>query len=240
MQARRAVIARRTLVATAATGALGGLIAALATSDGMQTKEGFLGLMERWNERVQAGLFRPSRLAVTESELELTPLGEFPAYKISASFPIAPAGWGLQVGGLVARPSALSIAELRRMTRTDVRVRHHCVEGWSAVASWHGVSLRDLADHVGADPRAPYVEFRSFDEGYWSSWDRASVMHPQTILAYGMNGEPLTSHHGAPLRLYSAIKLGYKMVKYLTEVNFLPVRTGGYWEDQGYEWFAGV
>ncbi|HEX9399422.1 MAG TPA: molybdopterin-dependent oxidoreductase, partial [Anaeromyxobacter sp.] len=63
---------------------------------------------------------------------------------------------------------------------------------------------------------------------------------PQTILAYGMYGEPLRVEHGAPLRLYSAVKLGYKMVKYLTEVSFLPVRTGGYWEDQGYEWFAGV
>ena len=145
MQTRRAVIARRALVATAATGALGGLTSALATSDGMQTKQGFLGLMERWNERVQAGLLRPSHLAVTESELDLTPLGEFPAYKISASIPIAPAGWRLKVGGLVARPIELSVAELRRMTRTDVRVRHHCVEGWSAVASWHGVSLRDLS-----------------------------------------------------------------------------------------------
>ena len=108
------------------------------------------------------------------------------------------------------------------------------------MASWHGVALRDLAARIGADPRAPYVEFRSFDEGYWSSWDRASALHPQTILAYGMNGEPLSPSYGAPLRLYSAVKLGYKMVKYLTEVNFLPQRTGGYWEDQGYEWFAGV
>jgi DMSO/TMAO reductase YedYZ molybdopterin-dependent catalytic subunit len=240
MKANRSVMARRTLVTAATTATFGGLAAALATSDGMQTKRGFLGLMERWNERVQAGLLVPSHLATTEPESDLTAPGQFPAYKISDTIPLAPAGWKLRVGGLVARPSAVSVADLRRMTRSDVRVRHHCVEGWSAVASWHGVSLRDLADYVGADPHAPYVEFRSFDEGYWSSWDRASVMHPQTILAYGMNGEPLSPDYGAPLRLYSAIKLGYKMVKYLTEVNFLPMRTGGYWEDQGYEWFAGV
>jgi DMSO/TMAO reductase YedYZ molybdopterin-dependent catalytic subunit len=126
------------------------------------------------------------------------------------------------------------------MTRTDVRIRHHCVEGWTAVASWHGVALAEIAARAGADPRAAFVEFRSFDSGYWSSWDRASALHPQTILAYGMNGERLTPAHGAPVRLYAAVKLGYKMVKYLTEVSFLPRQTGGYWEDQGYEWFAGV
>jgi DMSO/TMAO reductase YedYZ molybdopterin-dependent catalytic subunit len=85
-----------------------------------------------------------------------------------------------------------------------------------------------------------YVEFRSFDSNYWSSWDLASALHPQTLLAYGMNDQSLGLEHGAPLRVYSAVKLGYKMVKYLTEVNFLPSRTGGYWESQGYDWFGGV
>jgi DMSO/TMAO reductase YedYZ molybdopterin-dependent catalytic subunit len=114
------------------------------------------------------------------------------------------------------------------------------VEGWSAVASWDGVRLAEIARLVGADPRARFVEFRSFDEGYSSSWDLESALHPQTLLAYGMNGRPLPMEYGAPLRLYSAVKLGYKMVKYLSQVSFLPVRTGGYWEDRGYEWFAGV
>ena len=93
---------------------------------------------------------------------------------------------------------------------------------------------------VGADPRVGYVEVRSFDAGYWSSWDRESALHPQTILAYGMNGELLGPDHGAPIRVYTAVKLGYKMVKYLTEVNFRPERSGGYWENQGYEWFGGI
>ena len=108
------------------------------------------------------------------------------------------------------------------------------------MAAWRGVRVADLARIVGASAEAKYVEFRSFDAGYWSSWDRASAMHPQTILAYGMNGHPLYPDHGAPLRLYSSVKLGYKTVKYLNEVNFLPDPTGGYWENQGYEWFAGV
>nr|WP_284663833.1 molybdopterin-dependent oxidoreductase [Myxococcus sp. SDU36] len=134
----------------------------------------------------------------------------------------------------------LTLDALQRLPRTDLRIRHHCVVGWSAVASWHGVRLSELAHYAGADSRAGYVELRSFDAGYSSSWDRPSAFHPQTILAYGMNGQPLTPGHGAPLRLYSGVKLDYKMVKYLTKVNFLPEPTGGYWEDRGYEWFAGV
>jgi DMSO/TMAO reductase YedYZ molybdopterin-dependent catalytic subunit len=212
----------------------------LAACDTARPSRGVLGAMERWNGRVQRLLFDPERLAPTPRPDENTPPDDFPVYFVSDRVPIAPAGWRLRVGGLVARPALLSLEDLQRMPRTELRVRHYCVEGWSAVASWHGVRLRDLAAAVGADPRAGYVEFRSFDNGYWSSWDRPSAFHAQTILAYGMNGAPLAPDHGAPLRVYSAVKLGYKMVKYLTEVNFLPAPTGGYWEDQGYEWFAGV
>lgn len=214
---------------------LGGL-----ACDSSRPHAGFLGLMERVNERFQRAMFDPGRLAPELGEDEESDRDDFPAYKISKDLPLAPAGWALAVGGLVAHPLILSLADLRRLPQTRTRVRHHCVEGWSAVASWDGVRLAEVARLAGVDPRARYVEFRSFDSGYWSSWDLASALHPQTILAHGMNGEPLQPEHGAPVRLYSAVKLGYKMVKYLTEVSFLPVRTGGYWEDQGYEWFAGV
>ncbi|MBI2390028.1 MAG: molybdopterin-dependent oxidoreductase [Deltaproteobacteria bacterium] len=231
---------RALLRGTIAVAASAGLGTALLRSDGMRPKAGFLGAMERWNERFQRALFDPDRMSPELPERELTRDGAFPAYRISAEIPRAPAGWVLDVGGMVARPRAFSLEELMRMTRADTRVRHHCVEGWTAVAGWHGVRLRDLAEIVGADPRAGYVEFRSFDEGYWSSWDRESALHPQTILAYGRNGRLLDPAYGAPLRLYSAVKLGYKMVKYLVSVRFLGAKTGGYWEDQGYEWFAGV
>jgi DMSO/TMAO reductase YedYZ molybdopterin-dependent catalytic subunit len=217
-----------------------GLALAAAGCDGTRPREGFLGLMERVNERWQRALFDPRRVAPERPASETTRDADFPAYRISADVPLPPAGWALRVGGLVARPQVLSVEQLRRLPRTEYRIRHHCVEGWSAVASWTGVALSELAALVGADPRADYVEFRSFDEGYWSSWDRESALHPQTILAYGRNGEPLAPEYGAPLRLYAAVKLGYKMVKYVTEVNFLPVKTGGYWEDQGYEWYAGL
>jgi DMSO/TMAO reductase YedYZ molybdopterin-dependent catalytic subunit len=230
---------RRTFLASGLRGA--GLVALGGLScDGRRPQAGFLGLMEQVNERFQRALFDPDRLAPELDASEATPYGDFPKYKISRTFPVAPSGWALAVRGLVARPLTLSLADLERLPRVRTRVRHHCVEGWSAVAAWDGVRLSELARLAGADPRARYVEFRSFDSGYWSSWDVESALHPQTLLAYGMNGEPLPVEHGAPLRLYSAVKLGYKMVKYLTEVSFLPVRSGGYWEDQGYEWFAGV
>ncbi|RKH67478.1 molybdopterin-dependent oxidoreductase [Corallococcus llansteffanensis] len=216
--------------------------AALTTSacDSSRPREGFLGVMERFNQHAQAALFHPGRLAPEEGVEQLTPPGDFPTYFISDTVPVAPAGWRLEVGGSVSRPRAFTLEELQQLPRTDYRIRHHCVEGWSAVASWHGVRLSDLARAVGADPRAGFVEFRSFDSGYFSSWDAASALHPQTVLAYGMNGQPLAPGHGAPLRLYAGVKLGYKMVKYLTQVSFLPEATGGTWEDRGYEWFAGV
>lgn len=208
--------------------------------DSRRPHQRFLGLMERVNERFERALFDPRRLAPELPEEDETAPEDFPAYKIGEVYPAPPAGWALRVTGLVARPLALGVDDLRRLPVTRTRVRHHCVEGWSAVASWEGVRVSELARLAGADPRARYVEFRAFEPGYFSSWDVESALHPQTVLAYGMNGAPLTREHGAPVRLYAAVKLGYKMVKYVSEVSFLPVRTGGYWEDQGYEWFAGV
>jgi DMSO/TMAO reductase YedYZ molybdopterin-dependent catalytic subunit len=212
---------------------------ALAGCDSRAAKT-FLAGMERWNERVDRLLFSGNRLAPEPPASEITPEAAFPSYFVSDSMPFAPDNWTLKVGGLVARPAVFSLDQLKRMPMFGQRIRHHCVEGWSAVAEWHGVPLRELAKNVGASGDARYVEFRSFDNGYYSTWDIESSLHPQTILAYGMNGRALYPDHGAPLRLYSPVKLGYKMVKYLTEVNFLPHRSGGYWEDQGYDWYGGV
>ncbi len=221
---------------------LGGLAASTlvaAGCDGPITAK-FLQGMEHWNEGVQRLLFSPTRLAPEPPESELTPEGSFPSYFISDSMPFPPANWTLKVGGLVERPMVMTLAQLKALPRVDLRIRHHCVEGWSAVAAWYGARVSEVARVAGAKRDARYVEFKSFDDDYYSCWDLASAMHPQTLLAYGMNGKELYPDHGAPLRLYSAVKLGYKNVKYLSEVNFLSTRTGGYWEDQGYEWYAGV
>jgi DMSO/TMAO reductase YedYZ molybdopterin-dependent catalytic subunit len=228
------VITRRKLLAGFAAASL------LAGCDAPHPVSLFLKRMLRFNERFEGFIFSPSRLAPESPEKDLTPERAWPSYFIADTMPFPPAGWTLKVGGMVGRPGVFTLEHLKAMPRASMRVRHHCVEGWSAVAAWNGLRLSDLARAVGTDPRVRYVEFRSFDANYWSSWDLGSALHPQTLLAYGMNGHDLHPDHGAPLRLYSAVKLGYKSVKYLTEVNFLPNRTGGYWEDQGYDWFAGV
>ncbi len=185
-------------------------------------------------------LFSSRRLAREYPITERT--ARLPSYFISREMPLLqnPAAWRLHVGGLVRKPQSLSIEDLQAMPRTTYTVKHHCVEGWSAIATWHGVPVSAIAERCELLPQARYVRFDSFDSGYANGWDLASAMHPQTMLAYGMNDNPLPPTHGAPLRLYSPTKLGYKMTKYLVSVTFTAERPGGYWEDQGYPWFAGV
>ncbi len=135
----------------------------------------------------------------------------------------------------------LSLADLKALEMKTIIMRHVCIEGWAAIVQWTGIPLRALADLVGLAETVRYVYFYSAD-GYYGSWDLASALHPQTLLAYGMNGEETPPAHGGPLRLASPIKLGYKQSKWVTSIDFtttlLPKQ--GYWEDQGYEWFAGL
>jgi DMSO/TMAO reductase YedYZ molybdopterin-dependent catalytic subunit len=200
----------------------------------------FAKLMRGWNESFESLVFSPNRLATELPASEQTPEKDFPCFFRSPAVPVASSDWSLTIGGLIEHPMILTLDQLKRLPATEMRVRHYCVDGWTAVASWYGVRVSEIARLAKLDPRVKYVEFRSFDSGYWSGWDLGSALHPQTVLAYGMNGHPLGADHGAPLRLYSAVKLGYKSVKYLTEVIFSPDKPGGYWEDKGFEWFAGV
>jgi DMSO/TMAO reductase YedYZ molybdopterin-dependent catalytic subunit len=108
------------------------------------------------------------------------------------------------------------------------------------VAVWRGVRVSELARLAGLNPDAGFVDFQSFDDGYHESWDLASAMHPQTLVAYAMDDRMLGPDHGAPARVHSPVKLGYKNTKYLTKVVFLPAPNGGYWSDEGYEWFGGT
>lgn len=168
----------------------------------------------------------------------------FPMYFISDQVPVwdpAVRGrWELEIGGAVRRPIRLTLGTLRSLRSVTQRVNHYCVEGWTAVATWTGVRVSELARAVQPLPEVQYVDFVSFDAGYHESWDLESAYHPQTIVAYAKDGELLSPGHGAPARLHSPVKLGYKCTKYLTRMTFLPARNGGYWSDQGYEWFAGT
>lgn len=185
-------------------------------------------------------LFSPTRLARTYDPAERS--RAFPSYFISPTMPVLkdPGTWRLRVDGLVREPLLLSLGDLMRMPRLSYTVKHHCVEGWSAVATWHGVPVPAIVERCRPLAAARYIRFASFDSDYFNGWDLASALHPQTILAYGMNDHALPSAHGAPLRLYSPTKLGYKLTKYLVSMTFTDKRPGGYWEDQGYPWFGGI
>ena len=138
------------------------------------------------------------------------------------------------------RPLKLTLEQLAALPSIAQRVDHFCVEGWTAVAEWRGVRVSELARLAGLTPDAGYVDFQSFDDGYHESWDLDSAMHPQTLVAYAMDGRWLGVGHGAPARVHSPVKLGYKNTKYLTRIVFMPQRNGGYWSDEGYEWYGGV
>jgi DMSO/TMAO reductase YedYZ molybdopterin-dependent catalytic subunit len=154
---------------------------------------------------------------------------------------IDPATFKLTIDGEVNQPLQLSMSDIQKMPLQSMVIRHVCVEGWAAIVQWGGVRLRDLITLAQPKATARYVYFESGD-GYYNSWDMPSVLHPQTLLAYQMNGAPIPKNNGAPLRLAAPIKLGYKQSKWVTRVtlmNQLPTKQG-YWEDQGYEWFGGL
>jgi DMSO/TMAO reductase YedYZ molybdopterin-dependent catalytic subunit len=218
-------------------------ILASCNSRGPKAAEKLLKYAERKNEGLERSLFRHTSMDATIEGSKLAG-SALPSYFISKTVPVwsdAVRGpWSLEIGGMVDRPLSLSLQQLMDFPRIHQRVNHYCVEGWTAVEQWTGVRLSELAQFVGAHKTAKYVDFESFDDGYHESWDIESAMHRQTLIAYGLDGHLLGPAHGAPARLYSPVKLGYKSTKYLTRIMFLPERNGGYWSDRGYEWYAGV
>jgi DMSO/TMAO reductase YedYZ molybdopterin-dependent catalytic subunit len=246
MTERRHSISRRDFFRFGAAAGPASLLAACGW-DGGPILEPKLRAFSRINDWVSEKiLYSPSRLADEYPVSARTRPGNFPSYSITynrtRSFPRVKelAAWTLDVGGLVRKPVRLSRREIEALPRVTYTVKHHCVEGWTAVGTWTGVPVSTIAALVEPTADARYLRFDSFDSGYYNGWDLTSAMHPQTILAYGFNDHPLMMNHGAPLRLYSPIKLGYKMTKYLTAMTFTRDRPGGYWEDRGYPWFAGV
>ena len=163
------------------------------------------------------------------------------------------AEWKLEVAGLVDHPLGLSLADLRAMPSRTQITRHDCVEGWSAIGQWTGVPLAAVLRRAGLQPRAKYIVFHcadpmedTDDSRYYESIGLDDAFHPQTILAYGLNGRDLPVKNGAPLRLRVERQLGYKMAKYVMRIEAVESfgkiagGKGGYWEDRGYEWYAGI
>ena len=163
------------------------------------------------------------------------------------------ADWQLHVDGLVEEPLALSLDELRAMPARTQITRHDCVEGWSAIAKWTGVPLADVLDRAKPLANARYVVFHCADpmqadgtDPYYESIDMIDAYHPQTILAYRLNEAALPIPNGAPIRVRIERQLGYKMAKYIMRIELverfdhLYGGNGGYWEDRGYAWYAGI
>lgn len=159
--------------------------------------------------------------------------------------------WRLLVDGLVARPCSLSLADLKRCPSRNQVTIHACEQGWSAIAEWTGVPLSYVLNLVGAQPQAKYVVFFAYDKWddgnpEWESIDIVEARHPQTLLAYGMNGQQLPTPHGAPLRLRVPRQMGYKSVKYLVRMTVVDTvknlgrGLGGVNPEEGYSWFAGI
>ena len=165
------------------------------------------------------------------------------------------ASWRLKIDGLVERPQELSLADLKKLPARSQITRHDCVEGWSAIGKWTGVPLGKLLASGGLKPSARFAVFYCADElertldgsgRYYESIDLIDAFHPQTILAYALNDQDLLVGHGAPLRLRVEQQLGYKHTKYLMRIEIVDSfrklwgGNGGFWEDRGYEWYAGI
>jgi DMSO/TMAO reductase YedYZ molybdopterin-dependent catalytic subunit len=199
----------------------------------------FLHAMSAWNDRVQAALFSRQTLAPTFSADQITRPPRFNAfYDISQAPVVDLASFRLQLAGQIQDKQGWSLAQLAALPQENQITRLICVEGWRVIGQWGGVVLGDFLRHVGADTTCKYVSFQCAD-GYYSSIDMASALHPQTILALTFLGQPLSPAFGAPVRLRIPTKLGFKNPKNIVYMSVGNVYTGGYWEDQGYDWFSG-
>jgi DMSO/TMAO reductase YedYZ molybdopterin-dependent catalytic subunit len=255
------LLSRRRLLGVGAAAAGGVLLSGCDRLSGSPTFQTFIGHGEDLSFEAQRLLLRGQPLAREFKPSEVSRI--FRANGTSnpdndeynALLKDGFAHWRLAIDGLVARPASFSLADLRAMPARSQITRHDCVEGWSAIGGWTGTPLGYLLRKVGLQPRARFAVFHCADaleatlDGsgqYYESIDLFDAFHPQTILAYDMNGAPLPLHHGAPLRLRVERQLGYKQAKYVMRIEItdrlgaIQGGKGGYWEDRGYAWYAGI
>jgi len=216
-----------------------------------------LGAVEGWNRGLHDWLGRRTSLAREFAPGDISPTfrgngtvapdGTFYRHHRDTGFRL----WTLTVTGLVERPLALTLDQLRAMPQRTQITRHDCVEGWSAIGQWSGVPLAHILHLAGLKPEARYIVFRCADTmgdaPYYESIDLIDAFHPQTLVAHSLNGAPLPVENGAPLRMRIERQLGYKHAKYVHTVEAVAslagigLGKGGYWEDRaGYQWYAGI
>lgn len=218
-----------------------------------ETKEKLLRGAFEFNERVSQVFYRPSRLAPEFPKDQVSPERVNGGYGLGTN--IDPAAWRLNIGGLAGRSDdlVLTMDDIRALPRTEMTTELKCIEGWSIIVSWAGVRFSDLIAKYGPktvsgrpadlanNPQdlLPYVSLVTPDREYYVGWDIQSILHPQTLLAYEMNGEPLKPEHGAPLRIASVTKYGIKQIKRIGRIEFTAERPADYWAERGYDWYAG-
>jgi len=259
---RETALSRRQVLARAALGGAGLGLAACDRLSNAPESRSVLDAAENLTRGVQRALLAPREALAPEYR----PSDISPGFKPNGSVDPDDAdyvqardehfvNWKLDVGGLVERPTQLSLVDLRAMPARAQITRHDCVEGWSCIGKWKGAPLGPILSTAGLKPTARYIAFYCADtleqtlDGtgqYYETIDLVDAFHPQTILAYDMNDEPLPVAHGAPLRLRVERQLGYKMAKYVMRIEAIEAFDkmgrghGGFWEDRGYEWYAGI
>jgi DMSO/TMAO reductase YedYZ molybdopterin-dependent catalytic subunit len=204
-----------------------------------ESVQSVLSKMSRWNDRVQDWLFDPNRLAPEFPESAITRPFPFNAFYPVADVPrVDAAGYKLEVGGLVREKRSWTLPELYALPQVSQITRHICVEGWSAIGKWSGVRFSDFLQRIGADTTARFVGFKCADD-YYSSIDMPTALHPQTQLTLRFADQILPVPYGFPMKLRIPTKLGFKNPKHITALFVTNEHPGGYWEDQGYNWYSG-
>ena len=202
--------------------------------------DGVLRSISRWNDRVQAWLFHPDKLAPTFAESQIDHNFRFNAFYPESKAPVIDgATWRLRLVGKIADKRPWTLAQLTAMPQESQITRHVCVEGWSKIGKWGGVPLGRFLRQVGADTSAKYVGFTCAD-GYSSSMDMATALHPQTIMALTFADQTLPRKFGYPMKIRVPTKLGFKNPKFIVAISVRDDNPGGYWEDRGYNWFSGI
>ena len=202
--------------------------------------ENALMTMSRFNDRVQAFLFNPHKLAPEYPRAMIVKPFPFNAFYSADKAPaVDAAGYRLELAGKIADRTPWTLERLYAEPQVTQITRHICVEGWSAIGTWTGIRFSDFLTKIGADLNAPYIAFRCAD-GYSTSIDMPTALHPQTQLTLMIDGEVLPRIYGFPMKLRMPTKLGFKNPKHITAIEVTDTYPGGYWEDMGYNWFSGL
>jgi DMSO/TMAO reductase YedYZ molybdopterin-dependent catalytic subunit len=218
-----------------------GSVAMLTGCDISDNKSVETALMRisRFNDTVQAWIFDPNKMAPTYPESMITRPFPFNAFYSEDQAPqVDGETYRLELAGMVTDKKQWRLDELRAMPQTEQITRHICVEGWSAIGRWGGVRFSDFLRRVGADLTAKYVGFKCADD-YYTSIDMPTALHAQTLLTLTYDGAVLPTKYGFPMKLRMPTKLGYKNPKHINTIFVTNTFPGGYWEDQGYNWFGG-